>query len=112
MITSHGSYDSFRQLAALDASIAKWKDIVNKGYKPSYNKCPLCRFNKGCSKCIIQLFTGFASCNRTSFYQTTARYPANPNAIKANNRMLTELYEIRRRYIALNNSRSTYWTTV
>ena len=105
-----------KQLKSLDKSIEKYKDVV---YKRKYTKiCPLCVFNEqwekgthfiACDFCIIAHYTKEQQCYNTSFYETsvyilcyqsfTNKKVTKKNRI-ADNHMLSELYEIRRRYIA------------
>jgi hypothetical protein len=115
-------------LKAIDASIIKWKRIVWPViYYPSTQRklqrlitgiesaCPLCKlFTEDCVhpdsniNCPIYEFTGEDFCWATSFYSTThwAKYLKNPRytgSTQANNQMLSELYEIRRKFIAAIN---------
>lgn len=94
-----------KQLLALDQSIEKWKKAVFK--KENNYICPLCDLNSGCEYCVIAYITGNTQCSTTAFYTTTIGIHPNRldtkteilKARKTDNRMLSELYEIRRSYI-------------
>ena len=101
--------DNLDQLLALDASIKKWQNVVFK--RKITRNCPLCNLNRDqCDNCVITIYTGLPylnSCCNTSFYSTSVykklyQYAplATTASIQADNCMLSELYEIRRSYIA------------
>lgn len=113
-------------LRAIDASIKKWKKIVQFADITTLRlTCPLCDlFRNDCTAfmpfdevrvhyCPVQCFTGSEEldydnqfCRATSFYKTsvwkTHGFYKDPQKLnpQADNHMLSELYEIRRRFIA------------
>lgn len=102
-------------LQALDESIHHWKENV----KPktlidiSCYSCACCRRGnelaqkenykfKSCDYCSIKLITGDIHCYSTSYYEVSwaLRRNRNHRAKRYANHMLSELYEIRRAFIA------------
>lgn len=92
-------------LKAIDASIIKWKKVVNKTWKYSTNPgCPLCYLFTDCIGCPIVEMTGEIGCRNTIFYATSVcDFCICKTVIEgvpgADNLMLSTLYEVRLDFI-------------
>lgn len=111
-------------LDAIEASIDKWKNVVDK--KHTYSKttsCPLCDIYKThgmytCCDCVIRKVTDQENCYGTGFYSTTiwsfldlrTTLPVKTQR-QYDNGMLSFLYDIKRRQVALlGNLRQVHYS--
>ena len=102
------------QLKALDESIKRWKKILFGSdvdfLKEAKKDCPLCEYiykeqgHKSCCDCIISQVTNDEKCKNTNYRKTSVSFLQfilrEQRVRNQDNKMLSELYEIRREYIA------------
>lgn len=97
---------SKRQIKALDGSIKKWRDIVDRaGIDNGGNNCPCCKLyhNNHCVLCPIKIYTGYKYCLGTPYYDFAYNSVVNEKSKKLAQAELDFLIEVKQHFERVKN---------